>query len=104
MYYMFAILPPRFLWHWVLPRGIQWSEYVAIATILAAVMALASPGDGFGTKERRTYSRVHGLFLMFVLWVGASYLAAQSQATAWPWFLEYSKIFLMFFVSALLIR
>jgi probable O-glycosylation ligase (exosortase A-associated) len=104
VYYLFAILRPRYLWHWVLPRGIQWSEYVAIATIIAAVVTLASPAGGPGEKERRTYSRVHGAFLLFVAWVGASYLAAQSQAVAWPWFIEYSKIFLMFFVSALLIR
>jgi probable O-glycosylation ligase (exosortase A-associated) len=42
--------------------------------------------------------------LLFSLWVVLTYITAQNRDAAWPWFLVYLKIFLMFFVSSMLIR
>jgi probable O-glycosylation ligase (exosortase A-associated) len=42
--------------------------------------------------------------LLFGLWIVLTYITAQNREAAYPWFVVYLKIFLMFFVSAMLVR
>ena len=105
VYYLFAVLRPQYLWQWVLPQDVSWSMFVAIGTLVGAGLYLmgASPGAAAVTKRRRTFGAPHMAMLLFGLWIFVTYMTAQNQEVAWPWLLEYMKIFLMFFVSSLLI-
>lgn len=109
VYYLFAVLRPQFMWEWSLPTGIAWSSYVALATIGATFLGLL----GFIRVEPRhpedvphTHRPVlgHVCFALFAGWVSLTYFTAHSQDAAYPWFLEYLKIFLMYFVAAYLVR
>ncbi len=104
IYYLFAVLRPQALWQWSLPPGIAWSQYVAIATLLGAVLQ----GVGFlqpsEEEKRPRWTIGHWLTLGFAIWIGLSYLTAVSRYTAYPWLVEYSKIFLMLALGAFLIR
>ena len=106
VYYLFAVLRPQNLWEWSLPPEVPWSEYVAWATLLAAGLYLIGFTRGANGLPRgyRAFSKVHAVMLLFAAWVIVTYTTALNQTVAWPWFLEYLKMFLMFFVSALLIH
>ena len=64
VYYLFAVLRPQFMWQWALPRGIEWSEYVAVATILGALVHTV-----LRSRERsaRRFSPTHLLVLLFAV-------------------------------------
>jgi probable O-glycosylation ligase (exosortase A-associated) len=106
VYYLFAVLRPQYIWQWALPADIAWSQYVAIAAIvgLLAYSLGAVPLRRVVNRRLGSLSITHGAFLGFALWVSLTYFTAQSQAVAWPWLLEYLKIFAMFFVAALVVR
>ena len=101
VYYLFAVLRPQFMWQWALPRGIEWSEYVAVATILGALVHTV-----LRSRERsaRRFSPTHLLVLLFAVWISVTYVTAISPATAFPWWVDYLKIFVMFMVATLAIR
>jgi probable O-glycosylation ligase (exosortase A-associated) len=114
VYYGYAVLRPQFIWEWVQALGVtlsevSWSYYVAIATLLATALwrlgllfpiaALRQPWYG-----NPGYTRTHYLFLAFVFWISLTYYTALSQDRAWPWFLEYVKIFVMFICATLVLR
>ncbi len=105
VYYLFAVLRPQYLWQWALPGGIQWSLWVALAAILgtpALLMGMVTPaGD---REDFGGLSRTHWLVLLFGIWVCLSYFTAQNREVAWPWFIEYLKIFTMFTVAAIVVR
>ena len=51
VYYIFAVLRPQAIWQWSLPPDIQWSRFVALASIAAALGAkfgLLSAGPSSG--------------------------------------------------------
>lgn len=109
VYYLFAVLRPQFMWQWSLPVDVAWSFYVALATISAALLGM----HGGLSMERRQgnvevaphrLTTAHRAVLIFAVWIGLSYLMAQSRAAAEPWFEEYLKIFIMYFVSFFIIR
>src|SRR4029077_2668432 len=99
IYYLFAVLRPQFLWEWALRGYVRldesaWSFYVAIATILAMI------GHKFRvltTKRRGSYvasptpplNVAHFLMFVFAFWVLLSYVLADDQQLAQPWFVEY---------------
>jgi probable O-glycosylation ligase (exosortase A-associated) len=102
VYYILAIVRPQYLWDWALPPGIAWSFYVAVATI---VMAVACTASGRRPMTRGPWpTRGHVLILGFGCWIGVTYLLAHDREAAWPWVVEYSKIFVMFWASMILIR
>lgn len=104
VYYLFAVLRPQYLWEWSLPPGVHWSYYVALATILAACGRVIGAAGGQERDSRSTWSAGHFAVLAFGVWVGVSYVMARDQFTAYPWLIEYVKIFVMFAASAVLIR
>lgn len=103
VYYLFAVLRPQYIWLWALPQGVGWSEYVAVAAILGTVAQLVGVlGSADGTPpRRRTFT--HAVMVVFGLWITVTYFTAQNREVAWPWLLEYLKLFLMFILGAVAI-
>jgi probable O-glycosylation ligase (exosortase A-associated) len=114
VYYLYAVLRPQFIWDWAELFGMKlddlnWSLYVALATLAATAvwrlglwtpMAAAKP-PWYGNPP---LGRSHYLFLAFTAWISATYVTAIDQEVAWPYFIEYSKIFVMFICAALVLR
>ncbi|MCC7044027.1 MAG: O-antigen ligase family protein [Acidobacteria bacterium] len=103
VYYFFAALRPQFMWDWALPAGITWSQYVALAAIAATAMSrLGQIGPQADSALRQ--GPAFRIFVAFAAWICLTYVTAQRQDVAWPWFLEYLKIFVMFRVGAAALR
>jgi probable O-glycosylation ligase (exosortase A-associated) len=114
VYYLYAVLRPQFLWDWADLFGIKlndvnWSLYVAVATLLATLVwrlgiwtpiAAAKP-PWYGNPR---FGRSHYLFLAFTAWISLTYVTAIRPDVAWPYFIEYAKIFVMFVCAALVLR
>ncbi len=114
VYYLYAVLRPQFIWDWVEFAGVpikdvSWSFYVAVPTLVATGLwrlGLFSPSrvaapPWYGNPG---YTRTHYLFLMFTAWISLTYLTAVNQTHAWPFFLEYIKIFVMFICATFVLR
>jgi len=97
VYYLFAVLRPQYMWQWALPDGIAWSQYVAIATIGGTFVHAVMRGRISSQPKHITLT--HLLVLAFGCWITVTYITAISPTTAYPWWVEYMKIFLMFGVS-----
>lgn len=104
VYYLFAVLRPQFMWKWSLPPDVSWSYYVALMTILAACGRLGASSSGREREPQPRWWAAHHALLAFGAWMVVSYVMARDQTAAFPWFLEYVKIFVMFAASAMLIR
>jgi probable O-glycosylation ligase (exosortase A-associated) len=93
IYYLFAVLRPQYLWRWTLPPDIQWSLFVAIAAIAASFLR--------PTKDSRSGSLQPGgiAMLLFAIWVTLSCVFANNSDVAFQPYIEYLKIFIMFFIS-----
>jgi probable O-glycosylation ligase (exosortase A-associated) len=108
VYYLFAVMRPQFIWMWTPEvQGITWSFYVAVATMIAAGLGLfgavkVQPGEGPARPFRP--SAAHFCVLAFAVWVGVTYLTAYSPEAGAETFYEYLKIFVMYVVSAYVIR
>jgi probable O-glycosylation ligase (exosortase A-associated) len=114
IYYLYAVLRPQFIWEWTELFGmklgeINWSLPVALCTLAATAvwrlgiwtpLAAARP-PWYGNPS---FGRSHYLFLAFTAWISATYLTAINQEVAWPYFVEYTKIFLMFVCAALVLH
>jgi probable O-glycosylation ligase (exosortase A-associated) len=114
VYYLYAVLRPQFIWEWMEFGGMRivdvgWSFYTAVAAMLATILwrsgsiapsRLAVP-PWYGDPP---YTRSHYLFLFFMFWIALSYPTARSTATAYPWFIEYVKIFCMFVCATFVLR
>ena len=98
VYYLFAVLRPQFIWEWVLPPNIAWSYYVAIA---AMVSTFAWKVGIFSFDDERDVRKnlCHYSLLLFAAWMVVTYFYARNQEAAYPVFLEYIKIFVMFVVA-----
>ena len=106
IYYLFAVLRPQFLWQWSLPPDTTWSFYIAISVLGAVTLwrmtVIFAPHrqKGFDTPG---FSIGHWFMLLFAFWVTVTCFTAISVPTALPFYSEYRKIFLMFFVSTMAI-
>jgi probable O-glycosylation ligase (exosortase A-associated) len=110
------VLRPQFLWKWSLPEGVTWSFYVAIATIAGTIMYgpeilgvvrhKPSPGsEEDGPAQGRWLTTAHIFVYFFAVWVVLSYLTARVRSEMATLFLiDYAKYFLMFFISAIVLR
>ncbi|HTU91486.1 MAG TPA: O-antigen ligase family protein [Gemmataceae bacterium] len=109
VYYLFAVLRPQYMWEWSLPKDVSWSFYVAVATIGAALASAFGVRFGPAAEASEGHSAprlslAHYAVLLFGLWIGVTYVTAQSQNAAYMWLIEYIKIFIMFAVAAVLTR
>jgi probable O-glycosylation ligase (exosortase A-associated) len=105
VYYLFAVLRPQYMWHWALPANINWSWYVAVATIGALLIgARSGKSDASEAGHGPRLSAAHSWVLIFGVWVFITYLTARNQDAAYFALIEYLKIFVMFTVSTFLIR
>jgi probable O-glycosylation ligase (exosortase A-associated) len=111
IYYLFAVIRPQYIWGWALPVTVGWSWYVAVATL--AAMGLYHTGIwrapaavALDDREARRVGLSVGYWgmVLYGVWVALSYLTAQNRDFAYPYLLEYLKIFLMFAASASMIR
>ena len=106
IYYFFAILRPQFIWEYSLPIGISWSYYVALASMLGAFVwrmaPIISSSRNLGVKFP-SLNAAHLGMMFFAFWITVTYLTALHPLVAKPYYDEYQKIFIMYFVSALVI-
>ena len=114
VYYLYAVIRPQFIWEWNEFAGIklsepQWSLYVALATLASTVLwrtGLFAPSKvadppWYGNPR---FTRSHYLFLAFTAWISLTYLTAVNTERAWPFFVEYVKIFVMFICATFILR
>jgi probable O-glycosylation ligase (exosortase A-associated) len=114
IYYMYAVLRPQAIWDWSEGFGVRiseinWSFPVAVATLLATVAwrvgvwtpLQAAKAPWYGNPK---FGRSHYLFLAFTSWICITYVTAISQEAAWPYLIEYVKIFVMFLCATLVLR
>lgn len=98
VYYIFAVLRPQFIWQWSLPVDVQWSRYVALATLAGAI----ATQFGIHTrlpKPQGSRSYTSWLLFLFFIWITLSYLFARDREYAHPFYVEYLKIFAMLAAS-----
>jgi probable O-glycosylation ligase (exosortase A-associated) len=108
VYYFFAVLRPQFIWQWSLPTGVQWSQYVALATILAVLSGWRGRGNAGSDDRRRrptrAWSPAHTAVVLFGGWVVVCYLNAYNREYGYIVFIDYLKIFIMFVISSVVLR
>lgn len=114
VYYLYAVLRPQFIWEWVELFGVRlgevnWSLPVAVCTLISTALwragvwtpASAIKPPWYGNPA---FTRSHYLFLAFCAWISLTFATAQYHHIAWPYFVEYVKIFVMFICATLVLR
>jgi probable O-glycosylation ligase (exosortase A-associated) len=115
VYYLFAVLQPQALWKnadevmGLRVQDLQWSFYVAVSAMFATLLwrtGLFAPMrvatlPWYGNPR---YTRSHYLFLGFTAWICLTYVTAVDTAHAWPYLIEYTKIFAMFICATFVLR
>ncbi len=104
VYYFFAVLRPQFLWQWTLPMDLAWSFYVAIATMLGAAFGDRSKTTSSDPPGGWHLSATHKTVLLFGTWITITFVTARNREVAYPFFIEYLKLFLMFWLGGACIR
>jgi probable O-glycosylation ligase (exosortase A-associated) len=114
VYYLFAVLRPQYMWVWSLPEGVNWSRYVALATLLALVghrLGLFSFAKLKAEEIDRpkVFGPVHCWVAAFGVWVVLCYFLSPNHNPhpilgTNAVFVEYIKILIMFFAASVLVR
>lgn len=109
VYVFYAVLRPQFMWRWSLETygQINWSLYVALATIAATVVfgpRAPRPGPGRCPPSPVGFSAVHGWFFLFGVWLLVSYLQARYPAAGDLYMEDYAKHFLMYAIGVVVVR
>src|SRR4051812_37038698 len=76
VYVIYAVLRPQFMWDWALPKGVQWSFMVAVATMAAVLITgprTPRPVPGRYPPSTLAFNRAHVLFFLFGLWITLAY-------------------------------
>jgi probable O-glycosylation ligase (exosortase A-associated) len=104
IYHFFAVLRPQFLWQDALPEGLPWSMILAVSSILSAIVFRLSywvaPNRYIGVLLPKL-NVGHALFGLFAFWISLSYVNAEHPEVSDPFFADYRKLFIMFFVTSL---
>jgi probable O-glycosylation ligase (exosortase A-associated) len=107
VYYLFATLRPQFMWEWALPKGVEWSRFVALATIagtFAALLGMIPVVPRGIERPRRKFGRSQAFIALFGLWIFVTFVTARDIDVASNTFLEYLKIFAMLTASIVLLH
>jgi probable O-glycosylation ligase (exosortase A-associated) len=107
VYILYAVLRPQFMWEWALPVGVQWSLFVALATIFATVvrgLAPPAPVPGRWPPSPIRFTAGHVCFFLFGLWLAASYAQALVPSEGDAHMTEYGKLYVMFAVGVIVMR
>jgi probable O-glycosylation ligase (exosortase A-associated) len=109
IYDLFAVLRPQYMWEWSLPRDVNWSRYVALATLIALACSnprAHSPSAEADEDGGRVLSGAHQWILAFGGCIVLSYLFGPYRNELWTdqLFIDYVKLFTMFVVSAWIVR
>ncbi len=104
VYYLYAVLRPQFIWAWSLPAGVAWSFYVAIAAMIGLAFNVRSKKAPPDPEGGWRLSAAHWAVLVFGAWVALTYFTARNRDVAYPYFIEYLKLFVMFWVAARVVR
>jgi probable O-glycosylation ligase (exosortase A-associated) len=105
IYYLFAVLRPQNMWQWSLPPDIRWSNYVAIASMFGSIgLALGMLPFGRDPGTFAGFKRAHKVMFLFAVWVYITYITAYDREAAWFYIVEYTKLFVMYFVSVIVVR
>jgi probable O-glycosylation ligase (exosortase A-associated) len=104
VYYLYAVLRPQFLWEWSLPAGIGWSFYVAVAAMIGASLNLRSKDTPPDPEGGWRLSAAHKVLLAFGVWESITFVTAQNHEVSFPWFIEFVKVMVMFWLAARVIR
>lgn len=98
VYYLFAVLRPQFIWQWSLP-DVAWSFYVAIASILATIGWRCGLLSFEGDDAECRFNIGHYCTIAFGIWIVITYFTAINKDVAYPYLIEYIKIFTMFVIG-----
>jgi probable O-glycosylation ligase (exosortase A-associated) len=109
VYVLYGVLRPQFMWKWSLETygAVNWSLYVALATIVATVLfgpRPPAPAPGRLPPSRVRVAPVHVAMLLFGLTLVASYFTARVPEAGDRMVDDYWKMFLMFAVGAVVTR
>lgn len=108
IYHFYSVLRPQFMWEYSLTSYVSkefpWSFLVAIAAIVTAMIWRGvfwfSP-DRFKNVSLPRMNIGHIAFAFFALWITLSYYNARNMLVAEPVYADYRKIFLMFFITSI---
>jgi hypothetical protein len=108
IYHFYSVLRPQFMWEYSLTSYVSkefpWSFLVAIAAILSAMIWRGifwfSP-DRFKNVTLPRLNIGHAAFAFFAFWITLSYYNAHNMLVAEPVYADYRKIFLMFFITSI---
>jgi probable O-glycosylation ligase (exosortase A-associated) len=103
VYFFYAVLRPQWLWEWTLPF-FAWSFYVSIAAMVGTAFGVRSPHTQPDRDGGWHLSTTHWLVLLFGGWVSITYFTARNQEVAYPFFIEYLKLFVMFWLAGRVVR
>jgi probable O-glycosylation ligase (exosortase A-associated) len=111
VYYLFAVLRPQYMWDWALPLEVNWSRFVALATLTGLVamkLGLLSPPKAQQDAQEPTpgLSVAHYGMAAFASWIFLCYFVCPKYDPVQTEFVfvEYVKIFIMYFTATALIR
>jgi probable O-glycosylation ligase (exosortase A-associated) len=107
VYILYAVLRPQFMWQWSLPEGVQWSLFVALATIFATLvrgLAPPPPVPGRWPPAPMKFTAAHVLFFLFGGWLVISYAQALVPSAGDAHMVDYGKMYIMVAVGVLVVR
>ena len=107
VYLTYAVLRPQFMWEWALPQGVQWSFFVAVATMAAVVLTgprTPRPAPGRYPPAPLAFNRPHVLFFLFGVWITIAYFAGIESRDGIDYMELYLKIFVMYWVGWAVVR
>lgn len=97
-YYLFGVLRPQYIWKWALKLDIGWSFYVAMAAILGFLFWRQKDAPAIQDNPGSA------IMMAFGAWITLSFLFAINSSVSYQPYIEYLKIFVMFFLSMRVIR
>ncbi|MEZ6139611.1 MAG: O-antigen ligase family protein [Zavarzinella sp.] len=108
LYYFFTVFRPQVIWKESLAAypDFQWALMMALPTIGATFVwrfARFIAPQRFVNQPLPRPNIGHFVFAFFALWITVTYLTSRNQLLAEPIFSDYRKIFLMFFISAMVL-